>query len=97
MAETITAVYEQGVLRPLTPLHLSEHARVRLQILPDPPPEELRAAIATLIAAGALAGPVGESSLPPPSASERRELAERLGRGLGKPASEMIIEDRGPL
>jgi len=31
--DTIIAVYEQGVLRPLTTLALAEHARVRLQII----------------------------------------------------------------
>lgn len=32
MSETITAVYENGVLRPLTPLTLPDRARVRLHI-----------------------------------------------------------------
>jgi predicted DNA-binding antitoxin AbrB/MazE fold protein len=32
MSQTITAVYENGVLRPLTPLNLPNRARVRLQI-----------------------------------------------------------------
>lgn len=32
MSQTITAVYENGVLRPLKPLALPEKARVRLQI-----------------------------------------------------------------
>ena len=32
MSETVTAVYEDGVLRPLAPLKLPNRARVRLQI-----------------------------------------------------------------
>lgn len=32
MSETITAVYENGVLRPLTPLKLPDRSRVRLHI-----------------------------------------------------------------
>ena len=32
MSQTITAVYENGVLRPLKPLALPERTRVRLQI-----------------------------------------------------------------
>lgn len=40
MNQTITAVYENGVLRPLKPLELPENTRVRLQIekseAPDP-------------------------------------------------------------
>lgn len=31
--DTIIAIYEQGVLRPLTTLALAEHTRVRLQIV----------------------------------------------------------------
>jgi predicted DNA-binding antitoxin AbrB/MazE fold protein len=31
--DTIIAIYEQGVLRPLTTLALAEHTRVRLQII----------------------------------------------------------------
>lgn len=34
MSETVTAVYENGMLRPLTPLSLPERARVRLRIEP---------------------------------------------------------------
>ncbi len=29
MEETVTAIYENGVLRPLAPLNLAEHTRVR--------------------------------------------------------------------
>jgi predicted DNA-binding antitoxin AbrB/MazE fold protein len=31
--ETIIAIYEHGVLRPLTPLQLPEHSRVELQVV----------------------------------------------------------------
>jgi predicted DNA-binding antitoxin AbrB/MazE fold protein len=33
MAEIVTAVYEKGLLRPLSPLKLNEHQTVRIQIL----------------------------------------------------------------
>ncbi|MCS6922857.1 MAG: antitoxin family protein [Fimbriimonadales bacterium] len=33
---TIEAVYERGVLRPLRPLELPEHTRVRLTVEPTP-------------------------------------------------------------
>ena len=33
MTETIAAICEQGVLRPLTPLSLPEHTRVQIQIV----------------------------------------------------------------
>jgi predicted DNA-binding antitoxin AbrB/MazE fold protein len=33
MSETVTAIYERGVLRLLTPLHLPEHTRIEIQIV----------------------------------------------------------------
>ncbi|MBU0568026.1 antitoxin family protein [bacterium] len=35
MNETITAIYENGVLRPLNGLDLSEHEQVRIRIEPQ--------------------------------------------------------------
>lgn len=45
MTRTIEAVYEDGVLKPLTPLQLPEHQRVSVTIeeLPESPEEVLRA------------------------------------------------------
>jgi predicted DNA-binding antitoxin AbrB/MazE fold protein len=45
MSQQIEAVYEQGVLRPLEPLVLSEHQRVRItleehSVIPGPPSGE---------------------------------------------------------
>ena len=55
MAETVTAVYENGVLRPLRPLKLRERQTVRLQIVPEEPTDnEEEAAIQLLIEAGTL-------------------------------------------
>ena len=96
MTETVKAVYENGVLRPLRPLKLRERQTVRLQIVPDEPTDaEDEAAIHLLIEAGTLTPPPGRSDLEPISEQERRELADRLGQAPGKPLSEMIIEDRG--
>lgn len=33
MSKAITAVYEQGVLRPLKPLNVPEHSRLEIQIV----------------------------------------------------------------
>ena len=38
--ETVTAIYEHGILRPLQPLNLTESERVRLQIEPIPAPSD---------------------------------------------------------
>jgi len=96
MTETVTAVYENGVLRPLRPLELRESQTVRLQIMSDESTEnEDEAAIRALVDAGILTPPPGRSNLEPISEHERRDLADRLGRAPGKPLSEIIIEDRG--
>ena len=98
MAETITAVYEKGVLRPLEPLDLQEQQRVRIQLLPDEAIEDERAAtIRILVEAGLVRPRERPLTIPPDPVSpqERQELADRLGRVPGKTASEMVIEDRG--
>ncbi len=41
MARTVTAVYENGVLRPLDPLPLPEHQRVEITIAETPDEEVL--------------------------------------------------------
>ena len=96
MTETVTAVYEDGVLRPLRPLKLRERQTVRLQIMAEEPTNnEEDAAIRMLVEAGTLTPPAGRSDVEPISEQERHELADRLGRAPGKPLSEIIIEDRG--
>jgi predicted DNA-binding antitoxin AbrB/MazE fold protein len=98
MAEIVTAVYENGMLRPLQPLNLRERQTVRLQIVQAEPVEdenESEAAIHILVEAGLLTPPPRRSDVDPVSEQDRRELADRLGRAPGKPLSEIIIEDRG--
>ena len=93
----ITAVYEKGLLRPLTPLNLTDRQTVRLQMLPADAPieDEGAAAVRVLVAAG-LMRPRPEAAPPAPMSDvERRELAHRLGQAPGKPLSEIVIEDRG--
>ena len=95
MAEIVTAVYEQGVLRPLQPLDLREHQTVRLQVLPEEPADEAEEVIQILVKAGLLTPPLGRSEVDPIPEEERRALAELLGQAPGKPLSEIIIEERG--
>ena len=40
MADVLTAVYENGILRPLGPVTLRERQTVRLEVLPDEPVDE---------------------------------------------------------
>jgi predicted DNA-binding antitoxin AbrB/MazE fold protein len=97
MSERVTAVYEHGVLRPLTPLHLPEYSQVEIEVrtihgTPDAGDrrEQVRAA---LDAAGILA-PASRSEALPLSEVERAELAEHLVRPGAMPLSQSIVEDR---
>jgi predicted DNA-binding antitoxin AbrB/MazE fold protein len=101
MTEIVTAIYENGVLRPMHPLNLRERQAVRIQVLPEEPPElaasedELERIMQDLIKTGRLVPPPGRSDVEPMSEQERRALADRMGQMPGKPLSEIIIEDRG--
>ena len=90
----VTAIYENGLLRPLTPLSLHEHQTVRIQIIPEKTVNKDIFAVEYLAAAGILTLSLGKSSLEPISIVERDELA-MLAQTPGKPLSEMIIEERG--
>jgi predicted DNA-binding antitoxin AbrB/MazE fold protein len=97
MTETITAVYEKGVLRPLQPLNLREQQRVRIQVLPEETEDEGAAVIQILVEAGLMRPPDRDTPPPPDPVSEkeRLDLAKRLSQAPGKPLSEIVIEDRG--
>lgn len=92
MTQIISAVYENGVLRPLETLDLEEHDTVRLQILPKDNPKAR--ALAALIAAG-LVLPRQDDPEPAEAFSDeqRQKIADALGE-LG-PVSTYIIEERG--
>ncbi|WP_374685878.1 antitoxin family protein [Promineifilum sp.] len=98
MTETITAIYENGVLRPLKPLKLKERQRVELQVVETRPAsesEEREQLIAELVAAGLIEPHTDVPEDDPVSAERRAELARLLGSAPGKPLSEIIIEERG--
>ena len=97
MTETILAVYEEGVLRPLEPLHLKEQQTVYVQVVPkEQITDERNETVRILVEAG-LVRPRPEGPIPPAplSKKERKALADRIGQVPGKTASEMVIEDRG--
>lgn len=96
MDSTLTAIYEDGVLRPLQPVPLRERQKVRIQLLPDEPDDAVDRVLQTLLASGALTAPSGHSDVKPMTDAKRRKLADRLGNLPGKPLSEIIIEERGP-
>ena len=93
MSTEATAIYENGVLRLLTPISLPEQARVRLAILGEEEPgSELRRAEAALIAAG-LVKPASPQPEPRTVSRARRAELARL-YAAGGPLSEVIIAER---
>jgi predicted DNA-binding antitoxin AbrB/MazE fold protein len=83
VSQTITAVYENGVLRPLTPLTLPEHAQVELEVRLATEPAEALAQRERVRHALATAGVLASSDQPPNeqeplSAQERAALAQAL-------------------
>ena len=100
MSETVLAVYEKGVLRPLEPLQLKEQQQVYIQVVPkEVADDEGAAAIRVLVEAGLMRAP--DRQVPPPpdpvTEQERRALAESLTQAPGKALSEIVIEERGKL
>ena len=97
MGQVVTAVYEEGVLRPLDPLNLHEHQEVLIEVLPGDAEGKIgEEAIRILVAAGLMRPPEpSDAPVDPVSEERRRTLAELLGKATGKPLSEIIIDDRG--
>ncbi len=99
MSQIITAVYENGVLKPLTPLTLPEHAQVELDVRAIAAPadataqrEQVRQALAD---AGVLANLLPLPSDPQPmSTQERAALAQRLADAGVSPLSTIILDER---
>jgi predicted DNA-binding antitoxin AbrB/MazE fold protein len=89
--ELITAVYERGILRPLTPLSLAEEQTVRLQIVTDPGVAQV---IQGLIAADLITPPPGTTDQSPVTTKERQEMANRIGRAVKQPLSQIILSER---
>jgi len=96
MSEIVMAVYENGVLRPLSPLNLHEHQTVRIQVLAEKSSTEAEETFHILVAAGLIRpSKSGDRPPDPVSEEERRRLAMKLGQATDKPLSDIIIEDRG--
>ena len=96
MSEIITAIYENGVLRPLSALPLPENSTVRLQLVTEDTASEAEQVMQSLAAAGLVKPPPRSGDVQPVSEETWRELMQRLKASSGKPLSEIIIEERGP-
>lgn len=100
MPETITAVYENGVFRPLSSVSFKDGETVQINIVPDVSLEELKGDREKAIKLMDLRKLMGLSTkqfkLDAAAEQKRRELFEKLKGRVGKPLSEIVIEDRGP-
>jgi predicted DNA-binding antitoxin AbrB/MazE fold protein len=109
MNQTIRAIYENGVLRPLTPLALPDRTEIQITVesASDRPDVEThrRQVDAALLAAGLMLPRAGsDPTRSSPSVDQARQLprpltdAERdaLARRIpaGRPLSEIILEER---
>jgi len=93
MGEIVTAVYEQGVLRPLTLLHLPEHAQVQVQIVARISASEERLCVRqALLEAGVIGSRPSTEPIQPVS-EEELELAASELAAAGS-LSELIIVER---
>jgi predicted DNA-binding antitoxin AbrB/MazE fold protein len=97
MSHKITAIYENGILRPLTPLELPDHSRVEIEVrkVVDASTVAHREQVRlTLIDAGlSLPVPLAASRDCSALSAERREELARLFSD-DRPLSELINEDR---
>jgi len=100
MPETITAIYENGVFRPLSPLSLNDGETVEITIVAQVSQEELKGdrekAIKLMDVRKLMGLPTKQFKLDAAAEQKRRELFEKLKGRVGKPLSEIVIEDRGP-
>ena len=104
MPETITAIYENGVLRPLNPLSLNDGETVEITIVAEVSQEEVKGdrekSIKLMDVRGLVRLPKKQGKLDRAELIKRaqqwRELMQKMEPLPGKPLSEMVIEDRGP-
>ena len=97
MNQTIMAIYENGVLRPLTPLALPDRTEVRISVEATSERADAethrREVDSALIAAGMMLPRTGSEEIPRTLTNvEREALARHIPTG--RPLSEIILEER---
>ena len=96
MSTTFTATYEGGVLRPLTPLSLPEHARVQVKIVKSPDKKDMatdrQRVYNALLEAGLVKSQPSPDTLPAVAEAELAAAADALG--LVGSISDLIIAER---
>lgn len=97
MNQTISAIYENGVPRPLTPLQLPDRSEVQISVemaTERPDAETHRRQVDTVLLTAGLMVPRPDSDplRPPLTDTERDALARHIPAG--RPLSESILEER---
>ncbi len=94
MSETIAAIYEQGMLRPLTPLLLPERTRVQIQIVAQSPAvqDERQRVRQVLLDAGIIQPRPVTEFVQPVSEARLAEAADALAAAGS--LSELVIAER---
>lgn len=95
MTEIITAIYENGVLRPLRPLNLKERQRVQVKVVSEPAEDRNESIIRALIDDGLVEPRESPLTTDPVTEVQRLALAHQIGQVPGKPLSALALEDRG--
>ena len=96
MEENVAVLYQNGVLRPLSPLKLRENQTVYIRILEtEPNIDGTELAIQRLIAKGILTPPPGHSDIAPPTEAERKALADKLGNVPANPFLKSSLRTAG--
>ena len=93
MSETITVIYEQGILRPLKPLTLPESARIEIQIVSRLPVSREKDQVRqVLLDAGIIQSRTPTKPLQPISEELLAQAASALAEA--GPLSELVIAER---
>ena len=95
MSQSIMAVYEHGILRPLEPLKLPERHKARVKIVSEPVVDKGDEIIQFLAKIGLITPPSNPSRSSSISKAERRKLSDAMARNSKQTLSEIVIEDRG--
>ncbi len=95
MSQSIMAVYEDGILRPLEPLKLPERHKVRIKIVSESVVDKGDEIIQFLVKMGLITPPSNPSRSSSISKAERRKLADAMAKNSKQTLSEIVIEDRG--
>jgi predicted DNA-binding antitoxin AbrB/MazE fold protein len=103
MPETITAIYENGVFRPLSSVSVNDGETVQITIVAEVSQEEVKGDREKLMMKAFVGGmrlPKKQGKLDRDELIKRaqqwRELMQKMEPLPGKSLSEMVIEDRGP-